>query len=189
MNNKGFTLVELLGSMVILGLLMALVIPNIVGLLNNSKEVTYVEDAKKMINIAQNKVTMKKFALPTADNECVFLGLGYLDNSEFQNPPYSGCYDVNRSFVVIKRESNEYKYYAQLVEYHDNGKFTGITTPIRSDLLNKDNVEEKGANEMTHFDYTSNSAGIVLGCKNPYKAILTKSGTRVYTQAIGICSK
>ena len=56
MNNKGFTLVELIGSMVILGLIMLLVVPNVVGLLNSSRETVYVEDAKKLVLIAKAKV-------------------------------------------------------------------------------------------------------------------------------------
>ena len=99
MNNKGFTLVELLGSMVILGLIMLIVVPNVVGLMNSNRETVYVEDAKKMILIAKAKVSGKKVKAPMGSNQCTFIGLGFLDNSEFDNPPNGGCYDVNRSFL------------------------------------------------------------------------------------------
>ena len=37
LNNKGFTLVELLAAMVILAAIMVIAVPNIMGILNNSK--------------------------------------------------------------------------------------------------------------------------------------------------------
>ena len=38
LKNRGFTLVELLAMLVVLGILMAVTIPNITGILNQSKE-------------------------------------------------------------------------------------------------------------------------------------------------------
>ena len=194
MNNKGFTLVELIGSMVILGILMLVVVPNVVGLMNSNREAVYVEDAKKMVNIAKSKVSMHKVEM-LSDNACLFLGLGYLDNSEFDNPPNGGCYDVNRSFVVVKKNGStkEYEYYVRLVEYHEK-RYNGIVDPVLSTNLNKDIVKQDVTNNSIYttnfFDYKTNTTTIsVAGCTS-YDKILNHNGPKTYTDdSEGMCAK
>jgi len=192
MNNKGFTLVELLGSMVILGLIMLIVVPNVVGLMNSNRETVYVEDAKKMILIAKAKVSGKKVKAPMGSNQCTFIGLGFLDNSEFDNPPNGGCYDVNRSFVIIKNEGHQLKYYVKLVEVFDN-KYNGILTPVLSTELDKDKVEQGKTSDALRYNYGSNGAdGYVTAdkCSGFDDRIYTKNGPKTYkTDAEGICAK
>ncbi|MGI6324539.1 MAG: type II secretion system protein [Bacilli bacterium] len=54
---KGFTLVELLAVIVILGIILAIAIPNILNLINNSKEQAY-ESQKRFIIDAAKKYVM-----------------------------------------------------------------------------------------------------------------------------------
>ena len=195
MNNKGFTLIELIGSMVILGLLMVLVVPNVVGLLNNSRETVYVEDAKKLINIAKAKMSSKKVVSPSND-ACIFLGLGFLENGEFDNPPNGGCYDVNRSYVVVKKNSStkEYEYYVQLVEYFHK-KHNGLLHPVQSTALDKDVVEQGvDANSSTStvaaYNYLGSTGVELSGVCNNYSYIYLKNGPKTYVdKSIGICAK
>ena len=56
-NNKGFTLVELLAMLVVLGILMAITVPNISGILSQQKETAFIEDASKLINTAKMKMS------------------------------------------------------------------------------------------------------------------------------------
>ena len=188
MNNKGFTLVELLGSMVILGLIMLIVVPNVVGLMNSNRETVYVEDAKKMILIAKAKVSGKKVKTPMGGGQCVFVGLGFLDNSEFDNPPNGGCYDVNRSFVIIKNENHKLQYYVKLVEVHDN-KYNGIITPTKSTELDKDDVKQGEDSDTLWYDYVSETPVLAADC-TIYFEKYTKNGPKTYKEdAEGICAK
>ena len=54
-NQKGFTLVVLLAVMVILGIMMAIAMPNVTGILNKNRASIYVEDAKKLATTAEYK--------------------------------------------------------------------------------------------------------------------------------------
>lgn len=55
MNKKGFTLIELLATITILSMIMVVAVPSIMSTLDKSKRRTYVEDAKKMITLAEYK--------------------------------------------------------------------------------------------------------------------------------------
>ena len=188
MNNKGFTLVELIGSMVILGLIMLLVVPNVVGLLNSSRETVYVEDAKKLVLIAKAKVSGKKISIPSASGQCVFLGLGYIENSEFDNPPNGGCYDVNRSFVIIKKENYELKYYVKLVEYYDK-KYNGILDVTESTAITKDVVKHGQASDTLRYSYDTGGSVSAASCTS-YIGVYTKNGPKTYKDdGIGMCAR
>lgn len=117
MNNKGFTLVELLGVMLILGMVMAVTIPNISGISTQNKITTYAEDAKKFKSTAEYMIrgddTVKK---PSSNGQCVVVNLKYVHGNEYDNPPYGGEYLMDKSFVVMVKKNKRYYYYVQLVE-------------------------------------------------------------------------
>ena len=45
LNKRGFTLIELIASMVILAMLMVITVPNVIGILAQQKKNAYKEDA------------------------------------------------------------------------------------------------------------------------------------------------
>lgn len=139
-NKRGFTLVELLAAMVILGIIMAVAVPNIMGILNNSRASAYVEDAKKLMSLAEYKFRSDSSITKPSVGKCTVLTLNYLDNSEFENSPNSGSYNKHMSMVVIKNEgadsSNKYVYYVHLAEILDGDKTRGIALKSYDTLNN-----------------------------------------------------
>ncbi|MBQ8131639.1 MAG: prepilin-type N-terminal cleavage/methylation domain-containing protein [Bacilli bacterium] len=150
-NKKGFTLVELLASLVILGLLTAVAAPNIIGILSSTKTETYVTDANKLRTLAEYKIRSgNSIERPSRAGECIFMTMKYLGTSEFKKPPYGGTYQDDRSFVVICRENvtvsgtttEKYVYYTQLIEKIEDPsvKYSGIqlrkNDNIKSDKVN-----------------------------------------------------
>ena len=115
-NNKGFTLIELLAAMVILAAIMVIAVPNVMGILNNSKASTYVEDAKKLLSLAEYEFRGNPTYRPPK-GDCVVMTLGFLDNSEFDNAPNNGSYEKHNSYVMIVNSpeagstKNRYIYY------------------------------------------------------------------------------
>lgn len=119
-NKKGFTLVELLATLVILGVIMMVAVPNIMGILSNNRNTTYIEDAKKLVTTAEYKLRADNTVTkPTVNGQCVMMSLKYLDNTEFDNPPYDGEYLEQESFVIVKKQADEYHYYVQLIQEVD----------------------------------------------------------------------
>lgn len=144
---NGFTLVELLATMVILGILMAVTIPNVVGILSANRTNVYIDDAKRLISNAKYKMTgnngVVKPGIKDGKSECIVMSLGYLDNAEFENPPNGGVYDRTQSFVVVKREGKRYKYFVRLSEKleEDTDEYNGIDV-IEESSLEKDDVSD-----------------------------------------------
>ena len=140
LDKKGFTLIELLATMVILAAIMVIAVPNVMGILNNSKANAYVDDAKKLLSLAQYKLRGDPNLWP-ANNECIVMTLSYLDNSEFGNAPNGGSYDKTNSYVLIKRvgsgEVAKFNYYVTLDEKMDAGH-RGIKNKSESELNSND---------------------------------------------------
>lgn len=99
-NVAGFTLVELLAAMVILGILMGVAVPNIVGVVNREKANTYIEDAKRLV--VRARTTFATSDNLTKNNTC--FSMKYLDNGDFDEPPGGGVYLKNLSYVKFEQD-------------------------------------------------------------------------------------
>lgn len=149
MNQKGFTLMELLATIVILSIIMLIAVPNVINTLDKNKRSTYVEDAKKMITLAEYKFRSDtSIPKPTATS-CVAIRLGSLDLSELEEGPEGGSYDQTDSFVEIALVDNAYQYSVQLIENYGEKK-RGFSL-ITQDDLNEENAinQVKSDDELT----------------------------------------
>lgn len=176
LNKKGFTLVELLAAMVILAAIMVIAVPNVMGILNNSRASAYVEDAKKLLSLAEYKFRSDStsVARPAKGGHCIVMTLSYLDNSELENAPNNGEYDKEKSFVIIKNAGvsggkNEYVYYVQLVEnLKESGSTRGIPIKSYGDLYGNDAGDLVKNNISTSPNSVSGMATYCPGGRDGY---------------------
>lgn len=142
-NEKGLTLIELLAVIVILGIIAAIAIPSIGGLIDNSKKDAHVANAQQMINAAKIAVTADKDLIP-ANGKYTVLPLAYLEDKgyletvkdpdggtatykkgpdSYDGKPITGDDDnpitddpkAAYSYVLIKNENTKLKYYVKLI--------------------------------------------------------------------------
>ena len=139
MKKNGFTLVEVLAMITVIGIIMLVSIPNISGMMKNQRLNYLKGDATSMVEAAKMKVSKSKEIEKIGAGDCIVFSLNYLDENEnMVKGPNGGKYDQFESIVVYTREdtatSKKYKYYVRLVEI-DGNKKNGITF-IDSESIN-----------------------------------------------------
>lgn len=110
-DRKGFTLIELLAVLVILGLLVALAVPNVTGVVRRQRNSTYVEDAKRLVTRLKTMFAANPDLKNDGNNMCY--SLLFLDNGDFEQGPNNGYYLRNQSYVKYGTDG---KYYVTLIE-------------------------------------------------------------------------
>lgn len=134
-NNKGFTLVEVLAMLVVLGIIIGVTVPNVTGILSNQKTNLIAEDGIKMIENAKNEFIVSEKVKYPEDGKCVIFTLDRLDkNSDIENGIEGGKYNKTKSFVTVKRVAKNYQYSVRLIEQLSNGKLYGISNASESSL-------------------------------------------------------
>lgn len=147
MNHKGFTLIELLATMSVLAVLMLLAIPNVIGVVQNNKNKSYIEDAKKLVTLAEYKINSDPKVKPSTGKSVCFY-MEYLDLSkELDEPPNGGTYDRSQSYVYVSNSGGEMVYQVQLIE-NKNGNRIGLSKTSKSDLF-EDNATSKVTSSVT----------------------------------------
>lgn len=153
-NNKGFTLIELLAAIAVLSILMVLTLPQLTNVIGGNRNKIYVNDAKKMIALAEYKIRSNSTSIEKPDDgECIVFSLNYLDNDSFDSPPNRGDYLRYSSFVVAKNDNGNMEYSAILIEEYKN-VYKGIKLTKEDDLNKRDavkNITVFNSNELVYI--------------------------------------
>ncbi|WP_327987086.1 type II secretion system protein [Geobacillus thermodenitrificans] len=128
-NEHGLTLIELLAVVVILGIISAIAVPSIGGLIDNSKKDAHVANAQQMINAAKIAVTADKSLIPDGSKP-VKIELKKLESNgylEKVKDPDGGTYNKTDSYVMISNDNNKLSYSVKLINdkrgvQNDNGE-------------------------------------------------------------------
>lgn len=140
-NKKGFTLVELLAVIVILGIIVAIAAPNLL----NARKAANIEEAKKMEQMIEELgstiYTYEKLKNPTGAfmtsymssssfkiNSTDLKSNGYLSSNQIKNPSGSGVCTI---YLIVYPPSDNFKGYVDCPGIY---KTSGINPGSISDL-------------------------------------------------------
>ncbi|MCC5892603.1 prepilin-type N-terminal cleavage/methylation domain-containing protein [Exiguobacterium sp.] len=128
-DERGLTLVELLVVVVILGIIAAIAVVAIGGIIENSKKDAMVADAKQMVSAAKLHTASNPEAASLDFTKEV--GQSYISKL---NDPFGDEY--SKALVTITPDGNKYSYSVQLV----GKKAIGASTPVAESAINKDAI-------------------------------------------------
>ena len=162
-NNKGFTLVELLATLVLFGILLGVGLPILTGLLSNNRNKIYVADINRMISLAEGKMNASSSTIEKPDEgNCIVMSLLFLDDSSFDNPPNQGKYLKDSSYVVIKNTGGGLLEYSATLVEKVNNYYRGIELTKGVDLEKSNAVRYvKTINESNIVKLDNISKGII----------------------------
>ena len=142
-NEKGFTLIEALAVIIILGIIMIIAIPSVAKYISRSDKAVYASDISAYVETIRGKYEMKEYGAFLKSDEIMVIPIKHiiLEKGDNQNTPY-GEYDFNRSYVLVVPERNGYIYYATVIDSEKYGIINVPTNKIGEDAIEEEITEE-----------------------------------------------
>lgn len=129
MNRKGFTLVELLAVIVILAIILAIAVPNVVGIINKSRDDSFISTARMMVSAARLKSSTDLKYAPENPGVGKLIPMTVLDLENIERDVDGGSYVIANSYVVVTNEAGILNYYVTLI-----GSKRSITLQLSPDF-------------------------------------------------------
>ncbi len=107
MNNKGFTLIEVLAVMVILGIVLMISVPNVSQYITRSRRSSYITDAKRYVEAARGEVETERMKI-TSKNTCYYIPRECIPVNKGQQSPFG---DWKGLYVVVTYDGKSHDYY------------------------------------------------------------------------------
>lgn len=160
---RGFTLVEVLGVIVILSILVAIVVPTVSEYIARSKDSYNKSLEKEFVLAGKNYFSMNTKELPRRNSYSTFVTLGELESNglitgNFVDADKGKCKDI--SYVRVKREykTNEYKYFACLdcENYKSDNGMCDVNELLKTDNTVTCSIDVK--NDMLEGGFSKNNS-------------------------------
>lgn len=158
MKNKGFTMIELLATIVILGVIMMIAVPSVTSILSKNKKQTFLNDAKKFIALSEQEARKNGYKY-----DCYTLNASNINGScynistqDIEKSPYDEMY-LESSRVLQCQVSGSYYYKVYLTD--GNKSIEGLVKIADKDkdkLEKFNNIDEESDKKFDFIkDYRS----------------------------------
>lgn len=100
-NNKGFTLVETIAVIIILGVVLSIAVPSITNVVKSTNKNRMISDAETFISEVKEYVESDTIGNTPKDNKYKLVNI----KSKLSKSPYGENYNMESSFVIINNNS------------------------------------------------------------------------------------
>ncbi len=121
MNKKGFTLIEIIAVIIILGVIMMIAVPAVSEQIDLSRKSSYITNIKSFMESINGEYKSKTFGALLEDEEILVVPISEVNLEKVSKSSPYGPYDFPRSYVVITRENDTYKSYAFFKDITNHG--------------------------------------------------------------------
>lgn len=142
MNKKGFSLIELLTVIIILGVVATIGISAVSGYINDSRKSSFSDLAKMYIEKASELRTVDRLPVEIKDGEALLLPLERfkLEKNEDYTTVY-GKLKLDFCYVIITNNSNNYNYYISMLDDTKHAIVFAEYSKISKELITMDPIE------------------------------------------------
>ena len=142
-NKKGFTLVEILAVIIILGIIMVIAIPAVSRYILKSNKSVYASNISAYVESARTKYEMKEYGAYLKDDEIMIVPIRtlVLEKGNEESSPY-GEYDFDKSYIVVVPEYQKYNMYVTIIDETKTGLVGVMENTIEDTSIKEDITDE-----------------------------------------------
>jgi prepilin-type N-terminal cleavage/methylation domain-containing protein len=129
---RGFTIIELLAAVIILGIILIIAVPAVTKYLDDSRSSSYVTTAKNIMSATRVMVNSGKFSFYDADVS-YYIPTTCVQSENSNRSPYG---DFDPAYVIVNYEKSGYSYY--WVSRDEEG--IGVAVPVSFDDFTEDDI-------------------------------------------------
>ena len=139
-NEKGFTLIEILAVVIILGIIMIITIPAVSNYIISSNRSAYASDLAAYIETVRAEYEMKDYGRYITENEIMIVPLQYikLDKGDNLSSPF-GDYVFDQCYAIIIAERKGFQVYISAVDNNGIGAIMKSYNEMKKEAI-EDNV-------------------------------------------------
>ena len=175
MNKKGFSLMELLAVIIIIGILSTIGIAAVSSYVQDSRESAFADLAKMYAEKVSEDRAKDKLPVDIKDKEAILLPIeNYkLDTDDDHKTAY-GALDLSRSYIVLTNNGNNYNYYVFMIDESNHGMANVEYSQIDKDKVT---IDEAVLSQILSYRSLNATSVLTVGSNN-YKV------KQVYSQFV-----
>ena len=146
MSKKGFTIIEVLAVIIIIGIISGIAVIAVGRYIDKAEKDTYISNMKTYIKAARDMYNGERLAQEPKDNEALVIPISLIDidKSVGYKSPY-GEYILESTYIILTKDADDKKYYIVALDTGNAGINCAMETKLHiSQLL----IEDDGINDI-----------------------------------------